>query len=147
MEIVPLLWFLVKVQPKTWEKRWKTADSFFWVYMADCENPTVWPDFSKSFWRLWLAKNQGEPSQISLRLQVLHGHVPAYERVAVDALTSELDLSHRLEEFNNDASLPAGMVGTGNIHIQPKERRDGDSVCFSCLMRCCKHLFLMVWGG
>ena len=50
---------------------------------------------------------------------MLDGHVPAYERVAVDALTSELDLSHRLEEFN-DASLPPGMVGTGNIISNPR---------------------------
>eukprot|EP00434_Breviolum_minutum_P031941 symbB.v1.2.028247.t1/scaffold2978.1/size66007/4 len=48
------------------------------------------------------------PIQVDLA-KVLDGHVPAYERVAVDALTSELDLSHRLEEFN-DASLPPGAV-------------------------------------
>ncbi|CAK9110700.1 unnamed protein product [Durusdinium trenchii] len=48
------------------------------------------------------------PLQIDLK-QILHDTVPAFQCVAVDALTSELDLSQKLEDFN-DAQLPPGAV-------------------------------------
>ena len=52
-----------------------------------------------------------------LPLQVLRDRVPAFECLAVDALTSELDFSHRLDEFN-DASLPPGAKGATAVTAQ-----------------------------
>eukprot|EP00435_Cladocopium_sp_Y103_P034253 s610_g8.t2 len=48
------------------------------------------------------------PIQVDLD-KVLSDRVPAFQCLPVDALTSELDLTHKLEEFN-EAPLPPGAV-------------------------------------
>lgn len=46
--------------------------------------------------------------------EVLRDRVPAFQCLPVDALTSELDLTHKLEEFN-EAPLPSGGVSSHQL--------------------------------
>ena len=80
------------------------------------------------------------PLQIDLG-RLLEARLPAFRSVVVDALTSESDLSHKLEDFN-DAGLPPGAVlvlqlRADSPHVELLRHRCGE------LRKDCRALLLL----